>query len=142
MHLAYPSFAVEMYLDETGLSGFYGINGFLRNGTTATGGGALYHQWIVAGIFKTVIVFHLRSIEHLRAYFPGAYIPYISPTPWLLIVALDDVITPADPAIEAFSLAEGPKKLVTVPGGHFDVYGPAFAETSAAAQDWFVQHLR
>ena len=37
---------------------------------------------------------------------------------------------------------EEPKKLVTVAGGHFDVYRGAGAATSqAAARDWFTEHL-
>jgi hypothetical protein len=36
-----------------------------------------------------------------------------------------------------------PKKLVIAPGGHFDAYtGPGFEVSSAAARDWFVEHLR
>ena len=35
-----------------------------------------------------------------------------------------------------------PKKLVILPGGHFDAYGAGFAQASAAARDWFVAHLR
>jgi hypothetical protein len=35
-----------------------------------------------------------------------------------------------------------PKKLVLVPGGHFDAYvGPGFEISSGAARDWFVEHL-
>jgi uncharacterized protein len=45
-------------------------------------------------------------------------------------------------AAEAFETAAHPKKLVLVPGGHFDAYvGPGFEISSGAARDWFVDHL-
>lgn len=35
-----------------------------------------------------------------------------------------------------------PKKLVLIPGGHFDSYaGPEFDATSEPALDWYVEHL-
>ena len=35
-----------------------------------------------------------------------------------------------------------PKKIVLVPGGHFDAYvGRGFEISSGAARDWFVEHL-
>jgi fermentation-respiration switch protein FrsA (DUF1100 family) len=83
----------------------------------------------------------LRSVEMVCEYEPGGYIGFISPTPLLLIVALDDHLTVADAALAAYERALEPKQLVTVKGGHFDVYGAAFDQSSAAATKWFVQHL-
>jgi uncharacterized protein len=34
-----------------------------------------------------------------------------------------------------------PKKLVMLKGGHFDAYVADFDKASAAARDWFVEHL-
>ena len=34
-----------------------------------------------------------------------------------------------------------PKKLVILPGGHFDAYVSGFEAASGAARDWFSQHL-
>ena len=84
----------------------------------------------------------LRSVEMFTEYEPGAYIGQISPTPLLLAVAAGDHLTVADEAIAAFEEAREPKKLVILPGGHFDAYGAGFAQASAAARDWFVEHLR
>ena len=39
----------------------------------------------------------------------------------------------------AFSLE--PKKLLLLPGGHYAAYTDHFGLTSAAARDWFVEHL-
>jgi uncharacterized protein len=84
----------------------------------------------------------LRSVEMLMEYEPGSYIDRLSPTPLLLVVAAGDVLTPADLAIEAYERALEPKKLVILPGGHFDAYvGPDFELSSGAARDWLVQHL-
>ena len=48
----------------------------------------------------------------------------------------------ADEALAAYNLALEPKKLVLVPGGHFDAYVAGFAVASTAARDWFVHHLQ
>ena len=83
----------------------------------------------------------LRSVELLSEYEPGTYLPWISPTPLLMIVAREDHLTPAELAIAAYKRANEPKKLVIVPGGHFDAYVKGFEQTSGPARDWFVEHL-
>lgn len=83
----------------------------------------------------------LRSLELARAYMPGAYIRYITPTPLLMIVATGDGLTPADLQQEAFRQAHEPKQLMLLPGGHYSVYTEHFGTTSAAAADWFSRHL-
>ncbi|WP_028930715.1 alpha/beta hydrolase [Pseudonocardia asaccharolytica] len=84
----------------------------------------------------------LRTVEMLGEYEPGSYIARISPTPLLLIVAREDHLTPAHLAIDAFERAREPKRLVILPGGHFDAYVAGFEAASAPARDWFVEHLR
>jgi uncharacterized protein len=83
----------------------------------------------------------LRSVEMFSEYEPGAYLPWISPTPLLMCVAREDVLTPSELAIEAYERAREPKRLVLLPGGHFDAYGDGFDIAGAAASDWFSQHL-
>jgi fermentation-respiration switch protein FrsA (DUF1100 family) len=83
----------------------------------------------------------LRSVEMFMEYEPGTYLPWISPTPLLMCVAAQDVLTVADLAIEAFERALEPKRLVIMPGGHFDAYLDGFDVSSGAAVDWFVRHL-
>jgi fermentation-respiration switch protein FrsA (DUF1100 family) len=83
----------------------------------------------------------LRSIELFMAYEPGAYIELISPTPLLMVVALSDHLTVADEALGAYERARQPKRLVTMNGGHFDAYVANFDAASAAARDWFLEHL-
>jgi hypothetical protein len=83
----------------------------------------------------------LRSVEMFLEYEPGTYLPWISPTPLLMCVAANDVLTVSDLAIDAFERAREPKKVVIMPGGHFDAYVDGFDVSSGAAVDWFVQHL-
>ncbi len=83
----------------------------------------------------------LRSVEMFWEYEPGTYLPYISPTPFLLVVAEGDHLTVADLAIAGFDTAHEPKKLVIAPGGHFDAYVDGFDVAGTAARDWFAEHL-
>jgi uncharacterized protein len=83
----------------------------------------------------------LRSVEMFTEYEPGTYLPWISPTPLLMCVAENDVLTVSDLAIDSYERAREPKKLVIMPGGHFDTYVDGFDIASGAAVDWFVQHL-
>src|ERR1700754_456585 len=83
----------------------------------------------------------LRSVEMFWDYEPGAYLPWISPTPLLLVVARGDHLTVSDLAIDAYERAREPKKLEILDGGHFDAYIADFERSSGAARDWFVQHL-
>ncbi|HXV25244.1 MAG TPA: alpha/beta hydrolase [Alphaproteobacteria bacterium] len=83
----------------------------------------------------------LRSVEMFTEYEPGIYIRYVSPTPLLLVVALQDHLTVADEALAAYQEALEPKRLVTLKGGHFDAYVADFETAAGAARDWFVQHL-
>jgi uncharacterized protein len=83
----------------------------------------------------------LRSVEMFMEYEPGTHLPWITPTPFLMVVAQGDHLTPAEHAIAAFERANQPKRLVILPGGHFDAYTEGFDAASSAARDWFVQHL-
>lgn len=83
----------------------------------------------------------LRSMEYARAYEPGIYTAYISPTPLLMIVGREDHVTCTDLQLEAYNRALEPKKLVLLTGGHFAPYTEEFELSSGAARDWFVCHL-
>ncbi|HEY3233039.1 MAG TPA: alpha/beta hydrolase [Roseiflexaceae bacterium] len=84
----------------------------------------------------------LESIEQFLAYSPATYLPRISPTPLLLVVAERDILTPTDLAVAAYDRALAPKKLAIIPGGHFDAYTVGFADSAGAATTWFQQHLQ
>lgn len=84
----------------------------------------------------------LRTIEYAFGYEPGAYIGLISPTPLLLIVAVKDHLAVSDLAIAAYERAYEPKRLVLLPGGHFDAYVEGFDQSCGPARDWFHAHLK
>lgn len=82
-----------------------------------------------------------RSLEFMRGWEPAVFFPRIT-RPLLMVVAPDDELTASDVALEAFEAAAGPKRLVRLPGGHFDAYtGEQFEQSSAAAAEWFAEHL-
>jgi fermentation-respiration switch protein FrsA (DUF1100 family) len=83
----------------------------------------------------------VRSVEMFTEYEPATYLPWISPTPLLMLVAREDHLTPAELAIAAFQRANEPRKLMIMPGGHFDAYVKGFEVSSSAARDWFTEHL-
>jgi uncharacterized protein len=84
----------------------------------------------------------LRTIEMFRGYEPGEYLKRISPTPLLMVVAPNDRLVAGEVACAAYETAAHPKRLVLVPGGHFDAYvGRGFEISSGAARDFFVEHL-
>ncbi|MBL0001988.1 MAG: alpha/beta hydrolase [Sphingomonadales bacterium] len=85
----------------------------------------------------------LSSFEYTRGYEPGLWVPPAGTAR----LARDrrrtmTVVTPAPPVLEAFARAGEPKRLVHLPGGHFDVYErPGFDQAMAAAIDWYREHL-
>lgn len=83
----------------------------------------------------------LRTLEMLTEYEPASYIANISPTPLLMIVALQDHLAVAELALAAYGKALEPKRLVTLPGGHFEAYVEAFEAAYGAATEWFRLHL-
>jgi fermentation-respiration switch protein FrsA (DUF1100 family) len=83
----------------------------------------------------------LRSSLASSMYEPGVWVSRISPTPLLMVVATDDRVTMTDLELESYERALEPKRLVLVPGHHFDPYDAAFDIASGAAVDWFTLHL-
>jgi hypothetical protein len=83
----------------------------------------------------------VESIEKFFEYSPAVFLPRVSPTPFLMIVAENDILTPTDISIRGYETALEPKKLVIVPGGHFDAYTKGFPISSGAAVSWFKQWL-
>jgi dienelactone hydrolase len=98
-----------------------------------------YLQPIREGIWENKVT--VRSTRAARMYEPGAWIGRVSPTPLLMVVALEDTITVTNLALDAYERALQPKRLELVPGGHFDPYLARFSQTSRAALDWFREHL-
>jgi uncharacterized protein len=83
----------------------------------------------------------IRSLDLRLEYEAMPFIPRVSPTPLMMIIADSDTITPTDIALRAFERAREPKKIVLLQGDHYVPYLEAFDRSSGAARDWFVQHL-
>lgn len=84
----------------------------------------------------------LSSFEHVRGYEPGLWAHRLAPRGLLVIVAEDDRVTPVAPVLEAFARAGEPKRLVRVPGDHFEVYeGPGFDQAMDAAIGWYREQM-
>jgi fermentation-respiration switch protein FrsA (DUF1100 family) len=98
-----------------------------------------YLQPVPKGVWDNEVT--MRSTRAARMYEPGVWISRVSPTPLLMVVALNDTITVTDLALAAYERALEPKKLVLIPGGHFDPYLTNFPQSSAAALGWFQAHL-
>jgi hypothetical protein len=98
-----------------------------------------YLQPVPDGAWENSVT--VRSTRAARMYEPGTWIARVSPTPLLMIVALQDTITLTDLELAAYERALEPKRLVMIPGGHFDPYITRFDQSSAAALDWFNEHL-
>lgn len=60
----------------------------------------------------------------------------------MMIVAVNDHLAVSDLAIAAYERACEPKRLVLLPGGHFDAYVEMFDQSSGPACEWFRAHLR
>jgi len=83
----------------------------------------------------------LRSARAAQLYEPGAWIEQVTPAALMMIVADEDAVHPPELARAAFAQANEPKRLVTLPGGHFDMHGSQFERAAEAALDWFRAHL-
>lgn len=83
----------------------------------------------------------LRSLGWALDYDVAAWVPRISPTPVLMIVAEHDMLTPTNLALEAFESAREPKQLMLIPGDHYAPYHEEFDICSSAAIDFFTKYL-
>ena len=77
----------------------------------------------------------------LTEYEPGIYIDADQPDAAADGGGADDHLTVADEALAAFNRAREPKRLVILPGGHFDAYIADFDAPAGAAAEWFAEHL-
>ena len=59
-----------------------------------------------------------------------------------MTIAQNDVLTPTDIALEAYTRAREPKQLHMLPGGHFDGYtGPNFEKNAGTQAEFLKKHL-
>ncbi len=86
----------------------------------------------------------LESLEDYVQYLPTARIELISPTPFLMVVAEEDSVIPADLQKAAFERAGEPKALHLGSCGHFEIYEkePWFSEAVDRMVAWYTTHLQ
>lgn len=104
------------------------------------------HDFFLGPILERAVTWRnevtLRSVEMFTEYEPGDYLPRISPTPLMMVVASEDHLTVSDLTLAAYERAREPKRLLVLPCGHFDAYvGEAFQVSAPAQRDWFQTHL-
>ena len=105
---------------------------------------AMSHRYIESALAQTPSWRNevtLRSLQNSLEFEPAGWVRYISPKPFLMIVAANDTCTFPNLQLDVFGESKEPKRLVIHPGGHFDTYTDHFALTSGAALDWFKEHL-
>ena len=85
----------------------------------------------------------LASLEQVLQHAPLLSVERVAPSALLLLLARDDRVVPSDLIREAFRRAGEPKRLVELPGGHYDVYAEGEARRTAVreAVAWFKSHL-
>jgi len=83
-----------------------------------------YLQPVSEGLWENEIT--LRSTRVARMHEPGSWISRVSPTPLLLVVALEDRLTVTDLALAAYERALGPKRLALIPVGHLILISTSF----------------
>lgn len=85
----------------------------------------------------------LRSLLEFGQYDPVSYLPLISPTPLLMIIAAEDHVTPDEIATRGFDTAGEPKRLEVMKCGRDAAAsgGPA-AHARAEALDWLSVHMQ
>jgi fermentation-respiration switch protein FrsA (DUF1100 family) len=98
-----------------------------------------YLQPTPPGIWENSVT--IRSTRAARMYEPGIWVPRVSPTPLLMVVALSDTMTVTDLALAAYQRALEPKRVALISGGHFAPYLDQFPLAVAAATEWFSEHL-
>lgn len=83
----------------------------------------------------------IRSLDLAMEYDAGPFVERLDTTPYMFVIADDDITTPTDHALEAYSRIRGPKELVVIPGDHYTSYMEFFPEAAAAAVDFFSRQL-
>ena len=85
----------------------------------------------------------LESLENFREFDPVSNIELMSDVAYLLIGGEREHILPLDVLQAVFDRVPGPKKMVMLPVGHFEVYNePWLSKATNAVCAWFDEHLK
>lgn len=84
----------------------------------------------------------IASLEKIREFDPVSLIHMLSPTALLIIAAESDSLIPLQTLTRAFDRAVDPKRMVSYPIGHFEIYrDPWLSRAADDAIAWFREHL-
>lgn len=84
----------------------------------------------------------IASLEKIREFDPVSLIHMLSPTALLIIAAEADSLIPAQALTHAFDRAVDPKRMVSYPIGHYEIYrDPWLSKAADDAMAWFREHL-
>ena len=73
---------------------------------------------------------------------PRPYIPLIAPTPFLLVIGVNDTVCPTDGQLAAFNEAREPKQLEILQGGHYcALEGPDVEKTKVTQTEFLKKWL-
>jgi fermentation-respiration switch protein FrsA (DUF1100 family) len=78
----------------------------------------------------------------MREFYGGVAIGMISPTPYMIVAGDNDELLPLETLKKMFERAGEPKKLVSLPVSHFDIYRePWISQACQYALEWFQLYL-
>ncbi len=84
----------------------------------------------------------LRSLEHLFAYEPAAYLNRLAPTPALVILLSNDELVDNAYVKREIQKLPGTHEITFVEGNHFSPYMEKLEESARMAIDWFNRYLK
>jgi dienelactone hydrolase len=73
---------------------------------------------------------------------PNAYAAQVKAPALFLLADKEELVDNATNGKRAYDRVKGPKKLVTLPGGHFTFYSQHRVEAAKLAADWFTANLK
>jgi hypothetical protein len=100
-----------------------------------------YHKTFDAKFPERISQVPVETAEKIIAYKPEQVVDKISPRPLLLIAGHYDALVPPTESMSMYEKAKDPKKLVILPGVHFDMYNKLFDEVSRHMLDMFSKAL-
>lgn len=99
----------------------------------------LFYNFHNAAAWRNEIT--IRSLDLAMEYEPGPYLERLESTPYMFVVAEDDISTPTDHQFEAYGRIRGHKELKVIPGDHYTSYMEFFPEAASAAVEFFQRQL-
>lgn len=119
---------------------------YIRVATKGNRGRPLISDEQAWGFFSSVDGWHpkvtLLSLDWISQYAPSAFCPDIRPSTRVLMVLMEeDQVNHTALQKDAFEHIKAPKDLLTLPGGHFDIYDRQQEKAVSPTTQWLTAHL-